>query len=333
MILFQVYVKQHRKGIFAIILFCAIFSLSFFLYHLPIEAVIYPTLICTALGLVFVCADFSHKYRKHRQTSEIKKLTAAMITSLPPVESIEEGDYQDIINALQNEIMDLTTSSSARYKELMEYYTVWVHQIKTPITSMRLTLQNEDSPLSRKLSSDLFQIEQYVEMVLAFMRLDSASSDYVFKEYSIDSIIKQAVTKFASEFIDRKLRLEYESIDKPVVTDEKWLSFVIEQLLSNALKYTRTGSIKIYMRDSMKLCIEDTGIGIAPDDLPRIFEKGYTGYNGRKDKKASGLGLYLCKRICNNLEIGISVTSELDKGTVVCIDLEQYDLKQHLTKM
>ena len=333
MTLFQAYIKQHRKGIFALILFCVIFALSFFLYHLPMEAVIYPTLICIALGLVFAGADFSHKYRKHRQLSEIKELTAAMITSLPSVESIEEGDYQDIINSLQKEITNLTTASSARYHELMEYYTVWVHQIKTPITSMRLTLQNEDTPLSRKLSSDLFQIEQYVEMVLAFMRLDSASSDYVFKEYNLDSIIKQAVTKFACEFIDRKLRLEYEPINKTVVTDEKWLSFVIEQILSNALKYTRTGSVKIYMRDSMKLCIEDTGIGIAPDDLPRIFEKGYTGYNGRKDKKASGLGLYLCRRICNNLETGISVTSQLDKGTIVCIDLEQYDLKQHLTKM
>ena len=192
---------------------------------------------------------------------------------------------------------------------------------------MRLTLQNEDTPLSRKLTSDLFQIEQYVEMVLAFMRLDSDSSDYVFKEYDIDAIIKQAVTKFASEFIDRKIRLKYEPIDQTVITDEKWFSFVIEQLLSNALKYTRKGSIKIYMQKPMTLCIEDTGIGIAPEDLPRIFEKGYTGYNGRKDKKASGIGLYLCKRICSNLKIDLYVTSELDQGTTIHINLEQYDLK------
>lgn len=331
--LFKLYIKQHRKAIFALLLFCSVFGISFFLYHLPIEAVIYPALICIAFGLVFIGADFSHKRRRHKQLSEIKKLTSAMITSLPNIESIEEEDYQDIIRDLQNEIADFSASSSVRYRELMDYYTVWVHQIKTPITSMRLTLQNEDTPLSRKLSSNLLQIEQYVEMVLAFMRLDSDSSDYVFKEYSIDSIIKQAIARFASEFIDRKLRLEYEPIDKIVITDEKWLSFVIEQLLSNSLKYTRTGCIKIYMHEPMTLCIEDTGIGIAPDDLPRIFEKGYTGYNGRKDKKASGLGLYLCKRICNNLEVGINVTSKLDKGTVVHIDLEQYDLKRHLTKM
>lgn len=326
--LFQAYIKQHRKGIFALILFCAVFSLCFILYKLPMKAILYPTLMCTVLGLVFIGMDFSQKVRKHRQLSEMKKLTAAMISSMPPIESMEDNDYQEVIKALQEEIANLSTAASVRYQNLSEYYTAWVHQIKTPITSMRLTLQNEDTPLSRKLTSDLFQIEQYVEMVLAFMRLDSDSSDYVFKEYSIDSIIKQAVTKFASEFIDRKIRLEYEPIEKSVVTDEKWLSFVIEQLLSNALKYTHRGSIKIYMQEPMTLCIEDTGIGIAPEDLPRIFEKGYTGYNGRKDKKASGIGLYLCKRICSNLEADIYVTSELDKGTAVHINLEQYSLKE-----
>ena len=326
--LLQAYMKQHRKGIFAFILFCAVFSLSFILYRLPIKAIMYPALICVVFGLVFFSIDYAQKVRKHKHLSEMKKLTAAMISSMPSIECMEDSDYQEVIRALQDEVTNINTVASARYQNLMEYYTIWVHQIKTPITSMRLTLQNEDTPLSRKLTSDLLQIEQYVEMVLAFMRLDSDSSDYVFKEYSIDSIIKQAITKFASEFIDRKIRLEYEPIEKTVVTDEKWLSFVIEQLLSNALKYTHRGGIKIYMQEPMTLCIEDTGIGIAPEDLPRIFEKGYTGYNGRKDKKASGIGLYLCKRICNNLEADIYVTSELDKGTAVHIDLEQYSLKK-----
>jgi len=328
MTLFQAYIKQHRKVIFAQLLFCAVFSLSFILYHLPIEAIIYPTLMCVAFGLIFVSVDFFHIKSKHKQLSEMKKLTAAMISSMPSIESIEDSDYQEVIKALQEEVADLSTSASARYQNMMEYYTIWVHQIKTPITSMRLTLQNEDTPLSRKLTSDLFQIEQYVEMVLAFMRLDSDSSDYIFKEYSIDAIIKQTVTKFASEFIDRKIQFEYEPIEQIVITDEKWFSFVIEQLLSNALKYTCKGSIKIYMREPMTLCIEDTGMGIAPEDLPRIFEKGYTGYNGRRDKKASGIGLYLCKRICSKLEVGINVTSELDKGTTVYINLEQYTLKK-----
>ena len=328
MTLLLVYIKQHRRLLAALALFAAVFSASFALYRLPLKAVLYPAALCAVFGLVFAVADFSRKKSKHGQLREIKKLPAAMISSMPPVDSIEDGDYQEVIRALQDEIAALDSSTAARYQDLTEYYTVWVHQIKTPITSMRLTLQNEDTPLSRKLSSDLFQIERYVEMVLAFMRLDSSESDYVFREHKLDAIIRQSVAKFASEFIDRKIRLIYEPIEKSVVTDEKWLAFVIEQLLSNALKYTRSGAIRIYLREPAALCIEDTGIGIAPEDLPRVFEKGYTGCNGRADKRASGLGLYLCKRICNNLGAGIRVESEPGRGTTVCVDLEQYDLKK-----
>lgn len=136
---------------------------------------------------------------------------------------------------------------NTRYNDMVDYYTVWAHQIKTPISSMRLTLQSDDSELSRKLSGELFRIEQYVEMVLAFLRLGSDSTDYVFKEYDLDSIIKSCVKKFSSEFIGRKIRLEYKPVGIKIVTDEKWLSFVIEQLLSNALKYTENGSVKIYI--------------------------------------------------------------------------------------
>ena len=322
--LFWSYIKQHRKGIIALVLFCAVFFVTFLLYHLPLKAVLYPSLLCIILGLVFVAIDFFHVKQRHKQLAEIKKFSAAMISSLPDIESVEDRDYQEIIKALKTETVSLETITSARYRDMVDYYTVWVHQIKTPIASMRLTLQNEDTPLSRKLLSDLFRIEQYVEMVLAFLRLDSVSSDYVFKEHSLDKIVKHAVAKFAQEFIDRKIHLSYQPTEKTAITDDKWLSFVIEQILSNALKYTREGSIKIYVQESKTLCIEDTGIGIAPEDMPRIFEKGYTGYNGRKDKKASGIGLYLCKRICKNLGVEISVLSKLDKGTTVRINLEQY---------
>ena len=192
---------------------------------------------------------------------------------------------------------------------------------------MKLTLQNEDSPAFRKLTSDLFRIEQYVEMVLAFLRLDSVSTDYVFKELSADTLIKNSVKKFAPDFINKKLRLDYEETDIMLVTDEKWFSFVLEQIISNALKYTREGGIHIYTREK-KLFIEDTGIGIAPEDVPRVFENGYTGINGRTDKSASGIGLYLCKRVCDNLGIGISIESKVGEGTRVCLDLEQYKLRK-----
>ena len=192
---------------------------------------------------------------------------------------------------------------------------------------MRLHLQNEDSALSRTLTSDLHRIEQYVEMVLTFLRLNSESTDYVIKEYDLDKIIKSAVRKFSADFIGRKLSLVYEPVNTTVITDEKWLSFVIEQVLSNALKYTPAGSITITLENEKTLRIRDTGIGIAPEDLPRIFENGYTGYNGRTDKKASGIGLYLCKRICNNLGHTITARSMVDVGTIIDIDLLQTKLE------
>ena len=192
---------------------------------------------------------------------------------------------------------------------------------------MRLTLQNEDTPLTRKLTNDLYRIEQYVEMVLTFLRLNSDSTDYVFKEYDLDNIVKSAVKKFSSEFIGRKLRLIYDPLNTSVITDEKWLSFVIEQVLSNALKYTPSGSITISLVGEKTLRIEDTGIGIAPSDLPRIFENGYTGFNGRTDKTASGIGLYLCRRVCNNLGHTITANSTVDVGTAIDIDLTQTKLE------
>lgn len=325
--LFRVYLRQHRGSLLVWILFCGVFALSFLLYRLPLGAVFYPTLLCLVLGLFFFGLGYARYLQRHKLLADLRKRTESLAAAMPEPESILEEDYQELIRTLREETAQVLTAAVERDQALMDYYTVWVHQIKTPITSMHLTLQNEDSPLSRKVHSDLFQIEQYVEMVLAYMRLDSESSDYVLKEYRLDAIIKQSVAKFASEFIERRILLEYEPVEQTVVTDEKWLSFVIGQILSNALKYTRKGSIKIYWQEPMTLCIEDSGIGIAPEDLPRIFEKGFTGYNGREDRKASGLGLYLCKRICDRLSVGLAVVSQLGRGTVVKIHLEQYDLK------
>ena len=188
---------------------------------------------------------------------------------------------------------------------------------------MQLSLQGEDSPLSRKLRLDLFHIEQYVEMVLTYLRLDSDDTDYVIRECEVDDILKRTLKKFAPEFIARKLSLRYEPVEIRAVTDEKWLGFVIEQLLSNALKYTYEGGVTIESAERCVLCIRDTGIGIAPEDLPRIFERGFTGCNGRSGRSSSGLGLYLCRRICTNLGHGISAKSTPGEGTAILLDLNQ----------
>lgn len=325
--LFFRYVMQRWRGIATVAVFSLIFLFCFILYHLPLNAVLYPTGLCLCLGLVLMIIDFQRVKKQHQLLENIHSLTDVITHTLPPTYGIEDEDYQKILSLIYQEHNEYRTEMNRRYSDMVDYYTVWAHQIKTPIASMRLNLQNEDSPLSRRISTDLFRIEQYVEMVLTFLRLDTDSSDYVIKEQDLDTIIKQAVKKFAGEFINRKLSLNYEPANVTVVTDEKWLSFCLEQVLSNALKYTNSGTITIRLTPDKKLSISDTGIGIAPEDLPRIFENGFTGYNGRSDKKASGIGLYLCKRICTNLGHTIQAESIIDKGTTITIDLAQTALE------
>lgn len=321
------YLKQKRK-LFLLAAICGlIFVICFSLYHFPIKAVLYPVVLCGFVCIGFLISDYHNVRRKYLKLERMQSDGKMNMEYLPEADRLEEEVYQKLIQVMNENQQELYGSMEYKFTEMMDYYTVWAHQIKTPIAAMRLNLQNEDSVLSRKLMADLFRIEQYVEMVLMYLRLDSDSSDYVIKEHEIGSIVKTAVKKFSGEFVSRKISLDMKELAGTIITDDKWLSFVIEQVISNALKYTPKGTISIYMEEPKILCIKDTGIGIAPEDLPRIFEKGYTGYNGRADKKASGIGLYLCKRICTNLGHQISAVSEIDQGTLMRISLKQERLK------
>ena len=300
---------------------CAVFAVTFRLYGLPLEAVGYPALICAVAWLLVSFLRGAKAARKHAiLTALTADLTEEM---LPEAGTAEDADYRRIIALLQEARQKQVSEAGRKYADMVEYYTLWAHQIKTPIAAMRLTLQNEDSPLSRRLTAELGRVERYVEMVLAYLRLDGAATDYVLREYELDPILRSAVKKFSGEFIQRRLSLDLRPTGAWVLTDEKWLAFVLEQLISNALKYTPAGTISIYMEAPAVLCIADTGIGIAPEDLPRIFEPGYTGLNGRTDKHASGLGLYLCRRVCRNLGHRITAESTPGEGTVMRLDLSR----------
>lgn len=325
--LLKEYMKERLVFPVVFLLSCLIFAAVFSLYHISPAAVVYPAVLSLFFLLIGMGIDFLQVGRKHRKLEKIRGLTGALTDDFPAAETILDWDYQQIIASVLDDAAESERQRDGDAKEAVEYYTVWVHQIKTPISAMKLMLQEEDTPKARRLSSELLRIEQYVEMVLAYLRLGAESGDYVFREYDLDAVIRKAVRRFAPEFIGRKLRLDYEPVNVKLVTDEKWLLLVIEQVLSNALKYTREGGVKIYLKEPLTLCIEDTGIGIAPSDLPRIFEKGYTGYNGRTDVASSGIGLYLCRRILKNLGGKIRAESEPEKGTVILISLEQYPLR------
>ena len=288
------YVKQHRLAVLAFFLCTALFAVTFVLYRFPLKAVLYPTALCIMLLSAFAAADITRTKKKHAELERIKGFDAKLTDTFPEPDGVIEADYQEIIHLMREQHEAARQRSEQSLREMMDYYTMWVHQIKTPIASMRLALQNADTARSRQLQSELGRIERYVEMVLTFLRLGSDSTDYVIKEHELDDIVRGAVKKLAGDFINKRIKLEYNELNVTVLTDEKWLAFVVEQVLSNALKYTPEGTVSVYLEQPKTLCIRDTGIGIAPEDLPRVFENGYTGYNGRSDKKASGIGLYLC---------------------------------------
>lgn len=224
--------------------------------------------------------------------------------------------------------------------ECRDYYIMWTHQIKTPISALRLLLENGDAYEKNAflMREELFKIEQYAEMALTFQRLENISSDLVLQEYDLYGMLKNAVRKYAVLFINKGLSLELQETDIRIVTDEKWFGICVEQLLSNSIKYTAAGKISIRAEAapaqqtgrSAVLSIEDTGIGIRPEDLPRIFERGFTGYNGRLDKRSTGIGLYICRRIFVHLGIAVHVESQEGAGTKVTLTLP---CSPHLTKL
>lgn len=323
MMLFFKYMYQHRKTIFFYFLFSIIFFVIFWLYGLPLDSVGYAFLICTFIGSIGALIDFWHFFKQHKTLVDLQKRVMLSIDELPEATNQSEEDYQKLIKVIHQDKIDLITQKDHDYEEMMEYYTLWAHQIKTPIAAMRLLLSDKEES---ECEEELFKIEQYVEMVLTYLKVDHQGNDFQFEFVDIDSCIKQCIRKYAKLFIRKKLQLNYEARSLQVLTDEKWLCFVIEQLLSNAIKYTPSGYVNIEVKDEM-LIIEDSGIGIQKEDLPRVFEKGFTGYNGRKDKKSSGIGLYLVKQVCNRLGHKISIESELGKYTRVMIDLRHIDLE------
>lgn len=307
-----------------------IFVVVFALYEINMKAVWYPLLLSTVLSAVMILLGFIRHDRKHREMEHIRMSggsIADITDALPRAGSLTEEDYQALISRMEDAYKAEKGTWDAARRDMNDYYATWVHQIKAPIAVMKVLLQQEDTPENRELSAELFRVEQYAEMALSYVRLGEGASDLMIQEYALDDIIRKAVRKYAGQFIRRKIRLVYEGTDLRVLTDEKWLGFIIEQLLSNAVKYTTEGSVTISVDRFKRLSVTDTGIGISLEDLPRIFEKGYTGYNGRLDKKSTGIGLYLCRMAADKLGHELTAQSRPGKGSRFTVDLENYQFR------
>jgi signal transduction histidine kinase len=316
------YLRFHIKSIILFLIFTGVFCTVFFLYDIDLDAVFYAAALCFVLALMITAIGFIRFIKKHYALVEMQDNIVISLDKLPEPQTLIEKDYRIMLDILYKQKCRTESDKAMTITEMTDYYTIWVHQIKTPISAMRLILETEGSH-DRELDQQLFRIEQYVDMVLTYIRTESSTTDYIIKKYPLDDIVKQAIRKYAKSFIHKKIALEYSDINCTVLTDEKWLLFVIEQIVSNSLKYTNEGQISIYMdKDQPKtLVIEDTGIGIQTEDLSRLCEKGYTGFNGRTDKKSTGIGLYLCKQILKKLSHKMKIESTVGKGTKVFLDL------------
>lgn len=357
---FVKWMKDQLRYIGVFLIFTAIFLITILQYRTMIEPVLYSLVICLFLGcccLTYSFIKYINRYNAlyeaylNRETN-LNRETALRI--LPVPNTYMEESYGKLLQELFDNRSELYSKMKKQESESTDYYTLWIHQIKTPISALQLLLQRLDGKQDiMMMKQELIKIDQYAEMALHYLRLQYMSSDILLKECNLYEIVKQSVKKYSISFIGKKLSLTLEGFNGTVISDEKWLGFVIEQILSNCIKYTQKGGISIeYIEENNNsprkdkpkhaeevtsfdavLCISDTGIGIKAEDLPRIFEKGFTGYNGRMDKKSTGIGLYLCKQVGNKLGFGIRVTSKVGKGTMFQIRFNKQKSKTEVGEL
>lgn len=369
------FIKHNYIWILMIVTMSCIHLLYMYLIGARKQDLVYAAVLDAILLLITVLVGF------FRYSSKVKALSNAL--KRPVEEQAQLPEATDDVEILYHRLLEnqsiarseSESSAAIRQSQMRDYYSMWVHQIKTPISAMKLLLEAEREELGQLMCDDeqsqchigdmtggnisaaglnaalkqqavltelsdnmdsfedeLFRIEEYVGMALQYQRVSSTENDFVLEKVSVDGVIRDTIKKYAKIMIRRHIGINYSGTGQVVYTDGKWLAFMLEQILSNAIKYTPQGVVTIETaeeKDRFFIIIKDTGIGIKAEDLPRVFEKGYTGYNGHADKKATGIGLYLCRQMADKLGHTIRMESEIGKGTKVWIgfDLDYADVR------
>lgn len=343
------FIKQNYIWILMIVTMSCIHLLYMYLIGARKQDLVYAAVLDAILLLITVLVGFFRYSSKVKALSNALKRPVEEQAQLPEATDDEEMLYHRLLENQSIARSESESSAAIRQSQMRDYYSMWVHQIKTPISAMKLLLEAEreelgqlicDEEQSQYLLSDnmdsfedeLFRIEEYVSMALQYQRVSSTENDFVLEKVSVDGVIRDTIKKYAKIMIRRHIGINYSGTGQEVYTDGKWLAFMLEQILSNAIKYTPQGVVTIETseeKDRFFITIKDTGIGIKAEDLPRVFEKGYTGYNGHADKKATGIGLYLCRQMADKLGHTIRMESEIGKGTKVWIgfDLDYADTR------
>ena len=274
----------------------------------------YQLLLAFLLASFFLGMDLASAYKEYRNQ--------LFYASGRPQTALEALLFEKLA-LLEMDKKNRAIEEREKLNDLMDYYTLWAHQIKTPIAASSLLVgEIEDKKVKNQLEQELFKIESYVNIVLQYLRLESFHEDLVLKKENVEDLVKEIVKKYAIFFIQKGLSLNLHDLDRTIITDKKWFVVILEQVLSNSLKYTSQGGIEIYFQEDT-LYIKDSGLGIQDADLLRVFERGFSGYNGRLTQQSSGLGLYLSKKIADELGHQISIASQVGQGTTVMISFSE----------
>jgi len=301
------------------------FLFTFFLYDLALLPFMDGLLFVLFMLFIWTIIDVRKKFKEHRALEAIiiqESIDNQLLQQLNIGKEILCQDYQTLLKKVSQENQQLEHRLIKEQQALLDYYAMWSHQIKTPLAALQVLVETE-AESTTKIKNEIATIDGYLSMMLHYLKMTNLEDDLVLKRLDVYEVIKKVIKKYRMFFIQKDLSVDIEPFSKEVVTDEKWLLFILEQVIFNSIKYTQLGGIKLFLEDDT-LKIKDSGIGILPQDLPRIFESGYTGFNGRQHQKATGLGLHMSQTIAKHLGIDLGIDSEVGKGTTVSLTFSQF---------
>ena len=320
------YLKENRMMYWMFVLVSGMFLFTFFLYDLALLSFMDGLLFVLFMLIIWTIIDVRKKFKEHKALEAIiiqESIDNQLLQQLNIGEEIFCQDYQTLLKKVSQENQQLEHRLIKEQQTLLDYYAMWSHQIKTPLAALQILVETE-AESTTKIKNEIATIDGYLSMMLHYLKMTNLEDDLVLKRVDVYEVIKKVIKKYRMFFIQKDLSVDIEPFSKEVVTDEKWLLFILEQVIFNSIKYTQSGGIKLFLEDDT-LKIKDSGIGILPQDLPRIFESGYTGFNGRQHQKATGLGLHMSQTTAKHLGIDLGIDSEVGKGTTVSLTFSQFE--------
>lgn len=322
-ILVKGFLKTLRPQIALFVLHSMIFGVVYFLTNQESRIFWTAFQITFALFMLSIAIQAYFYMKKVERAKRIEQEHEKQTAPNEFISQLYEANYFALIDQMRSK----KRKDMEKQSDLMDYFSLWIHQIKTPVSAMSLILQSqkEKTAAHKKLEQELIYLNDYIHLALNYLKLEETGKEIEIESVDVDNILKTVVKKYAILFIYNKIKLDFEPTGLVVQSDRKWIEVLIEQLLSNSLKYTKQGTIRLYSRGGQQLIIEDTGSGISPSDLPKIFEKGYTGLNGRLHEKSTGIGLFISRKITHRLNISLNIESELNVGTKAIIDFSSED--------